>query len=87
MAREITAAALAQLLDAGSPLALIDVREHGEYNLAHIAGATSVPRRQLEARAGRLDTDTVTDMITATAIPERRSRSPDPGRRIATPVA
>ena len=54
MAREITAAALAQLLDAGSPLALIDVREHGEYNLAHIPGASSVPRRQLEVRIGRL---------------------------------
>ncbi|HEX6212060.1 MAG TPA: rhodanese-like domain-containing protein [Methylomirabilota bacterium] len=54
MAREITAAALAQLLDSGSPLALIDVREHGEYNLAHIPGASSVPRRQLEARLGRL---------------------------------
>jgi rhodanese-related sulfurtransferase len=54
MAREITAATLAQLLNAGSPLALIDVREHGEYNLAHIPGASSVPRRQLEARIGRL---------------------------------
>jgi len=54
MVREISAAALAQLLDTGSPLALIDVREHGEYNLAHIPGASSVPRRQLEARVGRL---------------------------------
>ena len=54
MAREISAAALAQLLDARSPLALLDVREHGEYNLAHIPGASSVPRRQLEARVGRL---------------------------------
>ncbi len=54
MAREITAAALAQLLDSHATLALIDVREHGEYNLAHIPGASSVPRRQLEARIGRL---------------------------------
>src|SRR5499426_664896 len=54
MAREITATALAKLLDAGSTLALIDVREHGEFNLAHIAGSSSVPRRQLEARMGRL---------------------------------
>ncbi len=45
---------LARLLETGSPLALIDVREPGEYNLAHIAGATSVPRRHLEARIGRL---------------------------------
>jgi rhodanese-related sulfurtransferase len=54
MPREITAAGLAALLDKNATLALIDVREHGEYNLAHIAGASSVPRRQLEARMGRL---------------------------------
>ena len=54
MPREITASALATLLDAGSTLALIDVREPGEYNLAHIAGRSSVPRRQLESRMGRL---------------------------------
>jgi rhodanese-related sulfurtransferase len=54
MTREIAAATLAHLLESGSTLALIDVREHGEYNPAHIAGASSVPRRQLEARMGRL---------------------------------
>jgi rhodanese-related sulfurtransferase len=54
MAREISAAALAELLDSHATLALIDVREHGEYNLAHIPGASSVPRRQLETRMGRL---------------------------------
>ncbi|HYB40139.1 MAG TPA: rhodanese-like domain-containing protein [Candidatus Methylomirabilis sp.] len=54
MPREIAAATLAHLLETGSTLALIDVREHGEYNLAHIPGASSVPRRQLEARMGRL---------------------------------
>ena len=48
MPSEITAAALAKLLDTGATLALIDVREHGEYNPAHIAGTSSVPRRQLE---------------------------------------
>ncbi len=52
--REIAAATLAQLLETGSALALIDVREHGEYNLAHIPGASSVPRRQLETRMARL---------------------------------
>jgi rhodanese-related sulfurtransferase len=45
---------LAQRLEAGATLALVDVREHGEYNLAHIPGASSVPRRQLETRLGRL---------------------------------
>jgi rhodanese-related sulfurtransferase len=54
MARGISAAELATLLDSHATLALIDVREHGEYNLAHISGASSVPRRQLEARVGRL---------------------------------
>ena len=54
MSREITAAALAELLDTHATLALVDVREPGEYNLAHIAGASSVPRRQLEKRLGRL---------------------------------
>ena len=54
MPREIAATTLAHLLETGSTLALIDVREHGEYNLAHIAGSSSVPRRQLESRIGRL---------------------------------
>lgn len=54
MAHEIAADTLAHLLDSGSALALIDVREHGEYNLAHIPGSSSVPRRQLEARMPRL---------------------------------
>jgi rhodanese-related sulfurtransferase len=54
MRREIAADMLTHLLEAGSTLALVDVREPGEYNLAHIPGASSVPRRQLEARMGRL---------------------------------
>ena len=54
MAREIAPATLAHLLDTDAALALIDVREHGEYNQAHIPGSTSVPRRQLESRMGRL---------------------------------
>src|SRR5262245_58168941 len=54
MPSEIAAPTLAHLLDTGSALALLDVREHGEYNPAHIPGASSVPRRQLEARVGRL---------------------------------
>jgi hypothetical protein len=35
MVREITATALARLLESRSILALIHVREHDEYNLAH----------------------------------------------------
>jgi rhodanese-related sulfurtransferase len=54
MPQLIDPADLAKLLDGTTPFALIDVREHGEYNLAHIPGASSVPRRQLEVRMGRL---------------------------------
>lgn len=41
-------------LQQGASLALIDVREHGEYNAAHIPGSSLVPRRELEKRMGRL---------------------------------
>jgi rhodanese-related sulfurtransferase len=54
MPTEISPADLAELQRSGRSHALIDVREPGEYNLAHIPGASSVPRRQLEARMGRL---------------------------------
>jgi rhodanese-related sulfurtransferase len=54
MPTETAPARLAELQQSGSPLALLDVREPGEYNLAHIPGASSVPRRQLEARMARL---------------------------------
>ena len=52
--REISPADLHDRLARGSTLALVDVREHGEYNRAHIAGASSLPRRQLEHRLERL---------------------------------
>jgi rhodanese-related sulfurtransferase len=45
---------LSDVLAAGGLHALIDVREHGEYNLAHIPGSSSVPRRLLEHTLGRL---------------------------------
>ena len=52
--REITPAELHHLLSTGCTLALLDIREHGEYNRAHIAGASSLPRRQIEHRLERL---------------------------------
>ena len=52
--REIGAATLQHLMDTGSTLAVLDVREHGEYNPAHIAGASSLPRRLIEHRIERL---------------------------------
>jgi rhodanese-related sulfurtransferase len=50
----IAPATLDWLLERGSTLALIDVREHGEYNAAHIPTSSSVPRRLLETRLERL---------------------------------
>ena len=38
------------LLKGSSPFALIDVRETGEYNNAHIPGASLIPRRDLESQ-------------------------------------
>ena len=54
MPRSIAPSTLRHLLDEGSELALIDVREHGEYNAAHIPGASSLPRRLIEFRLQRL---------------------------------
>lgn len=49
MSKTITVAELAAAID-DLDLALIDVRETGEYNTAHIPGSWSLPRRQLESR-------------------------------------
>jgi rhodanese-related sulfurtransferase len=54
MAQTIAAADLKTKLDTQATCALIDVREPGEYNSAHIPGASLVPRRQLEFRMLRL---------------------------------
>ena len=51
---EIGAVTLQHLLETGSSLALLDIREHGEYNRAHIAGSSSLPRRLLDHRILRL---------------------------------
>src|SRR5438552_8440128 len=48
MAGMIAPKELQALLEGSSPFAFIDVREIGEYNASHIAGASLIPRRQLE---------------------------------------
>ena len=48
MAGKIVPEALKALLAGGASFALIDVREAGEFNSSHIAGASAMPRRQLE---------------------------------------
>ena len=50
----LTPAELQKRMEAGTPMALIDIREHGEYNAAHIPGASSVPRRLIESTLSRL---------------------------------
>ena len=54
MPSTVTPLELQQALSAESPLALIDVREQGEYNATHIPGSSSLPRRLLEFRVGGL---------------------------------
>ena len=50
MAQQVTAEALAVLLEGDESFALIDVREAGEYNSTHIPGSSLMPRRELEFR-------------------------------------
>ena len=54
---------LASLLDQGAPIALLDVRELGEYNLAHIPGACPLPRRLIEYRLPRLVPNRATRIV------------------------
>ena len=48
MANLISDAELDALLKGDTPIALIDVRESGEYNSSHIPGAALIPRRRIE---------------------------------------
>jgi rhodanese-related sulfurtransferase len=52
---EITPQEVHRRLDAGEKLALIDVREPHEFQLARIAGAELVPMRAVPAELSRLD--------------------------------
>ena len=54
MALSMVPATLKFLLDTELTFALLDVREPGEYNTAHIPGASLLPRRLIEFRAERL---------------------------------
>ena len=48
MAEGISPTALNGMIERDSTFALIDVREHGEYNSAHIPGSSSLPRRLVD---------------------------------------
>ena len=52
---EITPREVRQRLDGGEKIALIDVREPGEFQLARIAGAELIPMRTVPAELQRLD--------------------------------
>lgn len=54
---------LAALLEGDSPIALLDVRELGEYNQAHIPGACPLPRRLIEYRLPRLVPNRSTNVV------------------------
>ena len=52
---EITPRDVKQRLDSGEKLALIDVREPGEFQLARIPGAELIPMRTIPAQLQRLE--------------------------------
>ena len=52
---EITPQEVQQRIDAGDRLALIDVREPGEFQLARIEGAELIPMRTVPARLSALE--------------------------------
>jgi rhodanese-related sulfurtransferase len=78
MADDISVGELRELLQtAGDDIALMDVRETAEYNLAHIGGAVSLPRRLIEYRLQALVPFTAT----------RIAVCDDDGRRAALAAA
>ena len=54
---------LVALLEGDAPFALLDVREVGEYNQAHIPGACPLPRRLIEYRLPRLVPNPSTNVV------------------------
>jgi rhodanese-related sulfurtransferase len=52
---EITPAEVSELLKAGLPVRLIDVREPAEHAICHIEGATLIPMQYIPTRLQELD--------------------------------
>ncbi|MGA2882166.1 MAG: rhodanese-like domain-containing protein [Bryobacteraceae bacterium] len=52
---EVTPQEVQRRLQAGEKLALVDVREHGEFQMARIADAELIPMRTVLAELSRLD--------------------------------
>ncbi len=54
---QLSPAQVKQLLDAGEPLVLLDVREPEEVELVRLAGAVHIPMGDIPARVHELDPD------------------------------
>ena len=52
---EITGKELKRLIDSGTQVRLVDVREQYEYNFCHIEGSTLIPIGQIWARVNELN--------------------------------
>ncbi|HUH82477.1 MAG TPA: molybdopterin-synthase adenylyltransferase MoeB [Nitrososphaerales archaeon] len=52
---EVDATTLKRLMDSGSEIKLLDVREPYEYELCHLPGSKLIPLGELEKRVGELD--------------------------------
>ncbi len=63
MPTTISSESLDALLKGSEPFALIDVRETGEYNNAHIPGASLIPRRDLESQMADAVPHTATPVV------------------------
>lgn len=57
-ANAVNNAFLAEKLQEGKPMVILDVRESVEYQFNHIPGAVSIPLGELEGRIGELDKGT-----------------------------
>lgn len=55
MYQEITTDTLAQLIQSGADITLIDVREQGEWDQIRIPGAKLIPLSAIEHRVGEID--------------------------------
>ena len=82
MSATISPQDLDALLKGDSPFALIDVRETGEYNNAHIPGASLIPRRDLEAQIADAVPHTATPIVLCDDDSRRAALSADTLRRL-----
>ncbi|MDD5264271.1 MAG: molybdopterin-synthase adenylyltransferase MoeB [Candidatus Bipolaricaulis sp.] len=72
---EISPRELKARLDQGDKVRIIDVREHGEWDMVHIAGSECIPLRTLEARIPDLDRDQ--DIVLVCRVGVRSARALD----------